>query len=263
VLTLIAAMHVLYEKRAVTAGKRLKESFISEAMVILAATVSLAGTIGAIYFGSVVSKLKDDDLALYKKGADLNIAQLTKDAGIANQTAETAKLETQRVSQENIQLRLGLSKEQIQARRTEAELAKQNKETFDYAHALAQQQAVMTEQARVSPILTDFQIDRLADALRPYAGTDIILHSTLDTTVLRLQNGIATAFQKAGVTFKQNSMDAGALYQGVSVVVHSPTDVPPIANVIVSGLRAAGIKVNTVAMEGIPPGRVGVYTGPN
>jgi hypothetical protein len=256
-------MHVLYEKRAVATGKRTKASFISEAIVILAAMVSLAGTIGAIYFGSVVSKLKDDDLALYKKGADLNIAQLTRDAGIANQTAESAKLETQHVSQENIQLRLGLSKEQTQARKAEAELAKQNKETFDYAHALAQQQAVMTEQARVSPVLTDFQIDSLAATLRPYAGTDVILHSTLDTTVLRLKNGIAMAFQKAGITFKQNSMDAGALYQGISVVVHSPTDVPPVANSIVLGLRTSGIKVSTVSMNEVPAGQVAVYMGPN
>src|SRR5580658_10285777 len=59
VLTLGAAIHVLWEKRAVLAGRRLQESFWAEASVVVAAAVSVLGTIGAIYFSSVVSHLKD------------------------------------------------------------------------------------------------------------------------------------------------------------------------------------------------------------
>ena len=256
VLTLAAAMHVLYEKRAFASGKRKQDSFLSEAMVILAATVSLMGTIGAIHFGNVVSKLKDDELAEYKKGADLNIAQLTKDTGTANLAAEQLK-------KENTQLRIDLSKEQGQARKAEGELAKQNKETYDYAHALAQQQAAMSEQARVAPILTDFQIQTLANSLVSFAGTDVILHSTPDTTVLRLKVNIATALNKAGLTFKTNETNFGALFQGVSVVVHSPQDVPPLANTLVQGLRNAGIEVHTSSLPDVPAGKVAIYLGPN
>jgi len=256
VLTLAAAMHVLYEKRAFASGKREQESFLSEAMVIFAATVSLIGTIGAIHFSNVVSKLKDDDLSQYKRGADLNIAQLTKDTGTANLAAEELR-------KENTQLRIDLSKEQGHARQAEGKLAKQNKETYNYAHALAQQQAAMSDQAHVSPILTDFQIETLAILLRPFAGSDVSLHSTGDTTVLRLKVSIARALDKAGLTFKTNSIDIGLLYIGVSVAVHSPQDVPPLANLLIEGLHNAGIDVHPVSLATVPAGQVAIYLGPN
>lgn len=263
VLTLAAAMHVLYEKRAFADGKRKKDSFLSEAMVIVAATVSLIGTIGAIHFGDVVGKIKDDDLARYKKSADLSIAQLTKDAATANQKAQEAENRAEDTSKANAQLQIQVSQNALKAEKAQSALAKQNQETYNYAHALAQQQATMAEQAHVSPVLTKTQITTFSEALRPFSGQDVIFHSTLDTTVLRLKQSIAIALMNAGITFKENSMDAGSLYQGVSVVVHSPQDVPPLANTLVQGLRQAGISVNTVSLESIPQGRVAIYLGPN
>ena len=145
----------------------------------------------------------------------------------------------------------------------EAKLAAQNKENYDFSHALAFQQQTMAQQMHVSPILDATQIQRLAAILSPYAGQDVILHSTLDTTVLRLKQSIAQALYNADITFKQNSMDAGMLYQGVSVAIHSPQDVPPLANALVSGLRSAGIIVNPVALDTVPVGKVAIYLGPN
>jgi hypothetical protein len=263
VLTLAAAMHVLYEKRAFASGKRTKESFLSEALVLVAATVSLIGTIGAIHFGSVVSKLKDDELAQYKKGADLNIAQLTKDAATANQKAQEARDRAEATSNANAKLQIEVSRNATKAEKAEAALSKQNQETYNYAHALAQQQAIMSEQAHVSPILTDFQIETLANQLRPFSGSDVGLRSTSDTTVLRLKQSIAVALNKAGLTFKANNIDMGALYQGVSVAVHSPQDVPPLANTLVQELRNAGIDVHPVSLNSVPAGQVAIYLGPN
>ena len=256
VLTLAAAAHVLVEKRAVLAGKRSKESFWAEASVVLAALVSVLGTIGAIHFSNVVSHLKDVALLEYQQKAGIEIAQ-------ANADAVTAKAVAEETSNANLLLQKQLTKHEGQELGNEAKLATQNKETFDYAHALAQQQATMAEQARVSPVLDAAQIVALATLLRPFAGQDVILHSTPDTTVLRLKVSIAQALMGAGITFKQNSMDMGQVYQGVSVAVRSPQAVPPLANSLVAGLRAAGIVVSTVSLNAIPAGSVAIYLGPN
>jgi hypothetical protein len=260
VLTLASAGMVLFEKRSRNQGRPLRLGLTTEIVVIIAAFICLCGTVGAISFGNVVSHLKDIDLATYKAGADTKIAQANRDAASANEKAEEAK-------KDNFQLQGDLLKHEGNEREAEAKLSA--KETIDYNHALeeqratAQQNVLMAAQAHVSPVLTNFQIESLANLLTPYKGQEVILHSTLDTTVLRLKQSIAVAIDKAGITFQQNSMDAGALYQGVSVVVHSPQEVPPLANSLVMGLRSAGITVNTVSLDTVPKGKVAVYLGPN
>lgn len=90
------------------------------------------------------------------------------------------------------------------------------------------------------------------------------LHQTSDTVVARLGATIKMALDGAGVTAKMYSTDMGALYQGVSVAVHDPNNVPPIANALVLGLRQAGIDVHPVsAPKIVPSGQVGIFLGPN
>jgi hypothetical protein len=121
----------------------------------------------------------------------------------------------------------------------------------------------MVEQAHVSPELNGFQIQTLATLLTTFNGQDVTLHATADTTVLRLAQSIAVALKAAGITTKQYSIDMGSLYKGVSVVVHSPQDVPPMANSLVAGLRSAGIDVHPVSLDSVPAGQVALYLGPN
>ncbi|MBZ5524638.1 MAG: hypothetical protein LAP21_20560 [Acidobacteriia bacterium] len=206
---------------------------------------------------------KDRQVKIANDAAQIQIENAKAAAAQANSTAEQAKLKVEEANRANAVLKIELAKHERQETAAEAKLAAQNKETYDYAHALAQQQATMAEQAHVSPVLTPTQITALSASLKPFDGQDVIFHSTLDTTVLRLKQSIAQAFTDAGITFKENSMDAGSLYQGVSVVVHSPRDVPPLANALVLGLKQAGIAVNTVSLENVPSGRVAIYLGPN
>jgi hypothetical protein len=262
VLTLTAAMHVLYEKRAFASGKRKTESFLSEAMVIAAAFVSLLGTIGAIHFGNVVSKLKDDDLAQYKKAADIKIAQSEAESKIASQKSEEARLKTEQTSAENSQLRLDVSKEQRQARKSEAQLAKQNETTSRFTHALAVQQQTMAEQMHASPELTASQVEAVAALLKPFAGQEVIIHSTADTVVGRLGRGITAAFNQAHIQFPQYSIDMGQLYKGISVVVHAEQGHPPLADALVIALRQQGIPVDAVSLDSVPVGKVAIYLGP-
>jgi hypothetical protein len=260
-LTLAAAMHVLYEKRAIASGKRTKDSFISEAAVILAATVSLVGTIGAIHFGKVVSKLKDDDLAQYKKAADLKIAGLTKES-------EDAKKETAQLTKDNKQLQIDLSKEkttlskeQTTARTAESDLKKANESTVQFTQALAMQQQVMAQQVHTSPELNESQIAAVATMLKPFAGQELIIHSTTDTVVARLGNSVAAACKMGGIT-PQFTEDLGAMYQGVSVVVHADQGHPPLADILVIGLRQQGIIVTPASNNSVPVGKVAIYLGP-
>lgn len=264
VLTLTSAAMVLYEKHSKSQGQALRWGLTPEIVVIVAAFICLCGTVGAISFGNMVSHLKDVDLEAYKTSARLQISQANTFAATANQKAQEAREAAAKVEQENALLGSSVERNAEIARKAESDLAKANKETSDFAHSLQQQQATMQEQAKVSPQLTAYQIQVLASVLKPFAGQDVSLHVTADTVVARLGATIKMALAQAGVTTKYYSTDMGALYQGVSVAVHDPKDVPPIANTLVMGLRQAGIDVHPVAApQMIPAGQVGIFLGPN
>jgi hypothetical protein len=122
VLTFGAAIHVLLEKRAILAGRRQRESFWAEASVVIAATVSVLGTMGAIHFSNVVSHLKDVDLDTYKTQASVQIAQAERDAANANQEAEDDK-------KANLQLQGALTQHESSENKIQAELTRENKAT--------------------------------------------------------------------------------------------------------------------------------------
>jgi hypothetical protein len=269
VLTLGAAMHVRHEKRRVDAGQKSKVSFASEASVIAAAIVSLAGTAGAIYFGDLVGHLKDLELAHYQTQTGIDIAKANTatgvanaSAGAANQKAEEAKLKAEATARSNAELQIELIHEQSIARTAEAGLSKQNEKTEQYTHALQMQQENMAQQMHVSPILNQAQIENMATLLKPYAGQSVAIHTTLDTTVLRLSATIQMALTGSDIKCSPE-MDAGALYQGVSVVVHSPQTVPPLADALAGSLMSAGIHVNKVVLDTVPVGQVALYLGPS
>jgi flagellar biosynthesis GTPase FlhF len=264
VLTLGTSALVLFEKRQAGKGIEIKHSVRNEVFFVTSALICLAGTCGAIYFSNKVSDIKDTDLAAYKTSAGLQIAQSNKDAAKAISDAATANKSAEETKQANLRLQSELTKHEGHEQEAEAKLAAQNKETSDFAHSLQQQQATMQEQAKVSPQLTPYQIQALANVLRPFAGQDVSLHITSDTVVARLGATIHMAFDQAGVTAKSYSADMGALYQGVSVAVHDPNDVPPIANALIIGLRQAGIDVHPVAApQMVPAHQVAIFLGPN
>jgi hypothetical protein len=262
--TLASAAMILYEKHSKNHGQMLEWRLRTEIVVIVAAFLSFSGSIAAISFGNIVSHLKDVDLEAYKTSAGLKIALANTYAATANQKAQEAREAAAKVEQENALLGGSVAKNAEIARNAEADLAKANKETSDFAHSLQQQQGVMAEQAKVSPQLTSYQIQALSRVLKPYAGQDVALHTTDETVVRRLAAEIHTAFIDAGITTKNYSTDMDALYQGVSVAVHDPNNVPPIANALVMALRQDGIDVHPVAAPNIvSAGQVGIFLGPN
>lgn len=99
--------------------------------------------------------------------------------------------------------------------------------------------------------------------LRPdCAGQEVIIHTTSDTVVGRLAANIAAAFRQAHIQFPEYSTDFGALYKGISVVVHANEGHPPLADALIKALRQQGIRVNPVALDSVPDGKVAIYLGP-
>lgn len=92
-LTLVAVALVFIEKRLIAAGIREKTMLITEWVAIGAAIISLVGTVGAVHYGNVVSHLRDVDLATYKAGMSLQIAQEERRVADANKAASSANKE--------------------------------------------------------------------------------------------------------------------------------------------------------------------------
>jgi hypothetical protein len=255
---------VLYEKHAKNQGWILEWRLRTEILVIVAAFLSFSGSIAAISFGGIVSHLKDIDLATYQTEADGKIAAAQKEAGDANKAAGVANQSAAQANLEDTQLRIQLANHETNEGKIEADLAKQNKATSDFAHALAQQQGIMSEQAKVSPQLAPAQMELLSQMLKPFAGQDVEMHTTSDTVVERLASSIATSLNQAGITTKSFTTDMGALYQGVSIAINDPGNVPPLANTLVMDLRQFGIDVHPVASpQRVPVGHVAIFLGPD
>jgi len=234
ILTFTSAAMVLYEKRSKNQGREVRWGLATEIIVIIAAFICLCGTIGAITFGNIVSHLKDDDLAAYKKSADLQIEkakesarEAEKDASVANQEAEEARLKAENTSTENTRLRIDVQKGQTESKKAEAALAAQEQKTERFTQGLAQQQQGMAQQMQTSPSLNDSQVDVIASILKPFAGQTIPIHVMMDARSGRLANRFGEAFHKANIKTDGSGTFVGPNYEGVMVIVKNPSPQQP------------------------------------
>lgn len=250
---LIFAFHIKEAKNALK---------FSNYAYLLAAWLAVVSTIVIISKTRSIGAEKDRELKKFEAQANVQIQQFRSIAARANQEAQDAKLKSEQTSHANAILRAEVLEGQKKSKEAEAELASENKKTLKFTQALQTQQENMAEQMHVSPVLSDSQISALAKRLKPFAGEDVILHSTPDTTVLRTKYAIVRALNEAGIKHSQNSIDMGALYGGISVVVHAAAGRPPLADALVFGLRDDGIVVHPVSLRSIPEGRVAIYLGP-
>lgn len=255
--TLLTAAWVVYETRAVAMGRHQKFFLLSEVAGAISAGICLLGSIGAIHYGNVVSHLKDVQLAAYEKSADLKISQADAQAATAKQGAAAAEVK-------NSQLKIQLAQDERQEKDAQARLQSALQKNAQFTQSLAYQQAVMSKQIHTSPELRPDQIQDLSNELRPFSGQNVSIETTDDTVVERLAASIAMSLHHAGITTKQYATVMGALYEGVSVAVHSPADVPPVANALVIDLRQLGIQVHPVAVpKMVKPGDVTIFLGPS
>jgi hypothetical protein len=87
---------------------------------------------------------------------------------------------------------------------------------------------------------------------------------TSDTSVGRLSFQIEQAFKLAGIKVGEGTGTyMGALFQGITVVVHQDVGHPPLADALVNAFESNGIHVKKGADPSIPEGQVALYIGPN
>jgi hypothetical protein len=144
-----------------------------------------------------------------------------------------------------------------------AELTAKTEKTNQFVAGLAEQQQGMAKQIQGVPTLGDQQIAIIADRLKPFAGQQITIRATTDTTVLRLGGAFKKAFLLAGLNVIAYDVDMGAQYQGVTVVVKFPTHHPPLADALLNAIRDVGIHANGAStLEPISNADVTIYLGP-
>lgn len=260
-LTVLAAAYVLYESRVVALGIRPKRRLLSEIFVLVAAFICLIGTAGAVHFGSLVSTMKDIDLSQYRKQADLQISQAqnasaeakqgaaisNRLASDANLHAKSAELEAELTKKENNKLKIKLSEHESLEKQAEANLAAQNRQTEQFAQAIAIQQQGLLHQVQAAPTLTDAQIENIAKALKPYAGQTIHIRTVSDIKSRRLAFQFIKAMTSAGIKIVENAQQLDGDYVGVLIMVKKQLPpYPPLAPALVSMIAASGIQPHFV-----------------
>lgn len=279
VLTLSSAAMVMYEKNSKNKGIELRWGLTTEIVVIVAAFVSLIGTIGAIQFGRTVSHLKDVSLETYKTQAKIQIAQAEKDAetakanaaaaiqgaGVANQNAEDARLKADKTETENSKLKVEVMNHETAEAKANAELAAQTEKVNRFAQGVAAQQQGMAQQMQAVPTLGEPQIAEIANQLKPFAGQKISVHIMLDAHSERLGEQIERALKMAGIVITMGSVDVGPNYQGVIVGVKNPSPAPhpEFANALLNAFHSVGILARGIAFPNLKDDEVGIYIGPN
>lgn len=221
----------------------------TEIVVIVAAFVSLVGTVGAISFGSIVSHLKDIEISDYKTHADLHIAQANERASQALVSAIEAYKQTQEVAKDNIGLH----------HRTE--------EVDRFTKGISAQQQGLARQMLASQSISDEQIAEISRQLKRFAGQQITFHTAIDAHVQRLAMQLTRAFEGAGISVTNTQLDFGADYQGLRVVVKTAPR-PPLADAIMDSFESVGLHAkgqywpNTVGPQAVAPGEVTIVIGP-
>ncbi|HEX3663448.1 MAG TPA: hypothetical protein VHU89_18575 [Acidobacteriaceae bacterium] len=137
IFTALTAGWVVYETRAVAAGRHVKHFLLSEVLACISAGICVVGSFGAIYYGSLVGRLKDDSLKAYEMSAKVEIARANQEAAraqqeaglaksnaaLANATAQRAALDKARIMRGNLALQEQLEQEKSARLQIEARLA--------------------------------------------------------------------------------------------------------------------------------------------
>jgi hypothetical protein len=252
VVTALTAAWIVYETHAVALGKRQKFFLFSEILGAIAAIICVLGSVGAISFGNVVSRLKDVDLAKYEKDAE----KAKSDAATANQQAADANLK-------NTQLKIQLGQHEADEKKTDAELAAQSQKNAQLAQAIADQQQKMAKTIHSYPEVDFVEWMKIADELSPYAGQKVIIRSTGDTDVRIIAVLLEQSLHQARIDVS-GTVHVGEVYVGINVETNPNYEIVPLATKIIETLKAHGIPVRPGGSGSweIPKGVVLIEIGP-
>ena len=260
VLTFVAAMIVFIERRLIAAGKREKAMLVTEFFAVGAVILSFIGTCGAIYFGSVVSHLKDDDLTTYKKSADLQIAQANSNSADAEKKAEES-----RKAAEEARQRAEAARQRAEGIRASAEDARRNslKAESDAEKSVIDKEKILAENLQLQKQVEDERMARaqIEQRLAPrnlsgpaqqqmVAQLRPVLRQTVDIVLYpgnpesdNLARQIAYAFQQIGWEF-HFAQPMGGSVQGVRIEYDGTDEAAKkAAGIIAALLPSSGIQI--------------------
>ena len=189
----------------------------------------------------------------------LEIARLNKD--ISDAKAAQQQVELELVKQREVTAKA--QADAAQAKLRAAELAIKTERTSQFVEGLALQQQGMARQIQGVPSLGDAQVNIITERLRPFAGQHITIHSTMDTSVIRLGSQFKRAFELAQLKVITFSEDMGAQYQGVVVAVKkSQGSVPQMGETLLGVIQSLGIKASGAINPTVGDADVALYLGP-
>jgi flagellar biosynthesis GTPase FlhF len=222
-----------------------------------AALLTLLATFGVIYFGRVVSKVKDAQVQQYQKDADVRIASSNQHAAEATQQAaesnaksaeagaiaESAKAEaaTARAQAERARADAASANAEAEKSKTERAALQLRVQELTKSNVEQQQQiAVLRENDRPRVVLPQ-QRAVISAALTAHAGESINIQIfAQEGEALTYANQIIESLTSAGLKVGSSIM-MGGTGTGLGFTLHSQNDQPPLALAIANAFRTAGI----------------------
>ncbi len=216
-----------------------------------AALLTLLATFGVIYFGRVVSHLKDVQVQQYQKDADTRIAtsnQLAAEAhekaAGADATAEVAKAQSETAKAQAAQARADAAAANAEAEKSKTERAALQLRIQELTRSNTEQQgqiAILRENDRPRTISPQ-QRAAILSALRQHKGEAVQVQIfAQENEALSFANQLNAALQDAGLTVNSTMM-MGGTGTGLGFTLHAENDQPPLAFAIANAFRVSGIQ---------------------
>ncbi len=277
-LTLLAAMLVFIERRLIAAGIRERTTLITEWAVIGAAIISFFGTIGAVRYGSLVSHLKDDDLAAYEASAQVQIAQANRDAANANSVAgiayknaadannhlADANSKAADANKQSADANKKAAEANATSQRAELDKTKILNDNLKLQQQIEQEQNSRQKiEQRLAPRNLNGAIQQaMIVQLRPILprDVDIVLYAG-NPEADNLSHQIAWVFQQVNWGF-HFAQPMGGSAQGIRIEYDGQDKTTTkAANIIAASLKSSGLEVNALSPNLLPfMDELGAYT---
>jgi hypothetical protein len=218
----------------------------SNVVYVAAVVFAALSTFGIVYFGNKYARLKELELANYKREVDLKIADANRNAAEANALAaaaradaDAARAEQEKFKKERVQLEISLRE------------VEQSYSKVMATNAASREKIQKLEEAAKARTISPTQEVQIANLLKNFAGQEVevrLYAQEHEAQVFASQ--VAKTLNKAGLKTQLNTM-LGATGQGFGVAVHDEESAPTLATTILFAFRSAGVPTDGVRLPDV------------
>ena len=241
----------------------------SNYLYVFAIVLTVVATFGVIYFGRVVTNLKDAQVQQYQKDADARIALSNQHAAEATQRAaesneksadagaiaESAKAEaaTARANAERARADAAAANAEAEKSKTERAGLQLRVQELTKSNVEQQQQiAVLREDSRPRTVSAQ-QRTLMSGTLAAHKGEHVQLQIySSENEAITFAGQINGALSSAGVIVDASQM-MGQTGTGFGLAFHAQNDQPPLAIAIGNAFRLAGIPFGVLTDPKVVP----------